>query len=356
MYKWIRTTALATLLLASTGAMAAAAAAPAAADLAGVWQGKLAVDPKNSLTIQFTFAKDAKGAYTAVLNSPDNGAIKNTPATGVTWDGSNVKLQVAALSGSYAGVLKDGKINGQWTQPGGALPLVLSPYQKPVMTKAAMDALNGDWLGTVTVGPSPVNTVFQFKKNDKGELVGTFGIPDQGLTDSPITDLEFDGTRLSLNVPRLRAGYAATLVPNQLNGMLKIAGPGVPPEGLPLNLKHGEYKAKVYPLKFSTEEFAALNGSWKGKLEITPPNGGQKVVLSMVLRFGTSDNGQYVGYIDSPDQKAMNIAITDASFKDGKLMVKVDAVKGEYNGTLAGKTITGTWMQGPINTPLVLTR
>jgi hypothetical protein len=124
MYKWIRTSALAALLFASAGVMAAAPAAPAAADLVGIWQGKLAVDPKNSLTIQFTFAKDAKGAYTAVLNSPDNGGIKNTPATGVTFDGSNVKLQVAALSGSYAGTLKDGKINGQWTQPGGALPLV----------------------------------------------------------------------------------------------------------------------------------------------------------------------------------------------------------------------------------------
>ena len=73
--------------------MAAAPAAPAAQDLVGVWQGKLALDPKTSLTIQFTFAKDAQGAYTAVLNSPDNGAIKNTPATGVTWDGSNVKLK-----------------------------------------------------------------------------------------------------------------------------------------------------------------------------------------------------------------------------------------------------------------------
>jgi hypothetical protein len=81
----------------------------------------------------------------------------------------------------------------------------------------------------------------------------------------------------------------------------------------------------------------------------------------MVMRFGTSDNGQYVGFIDSPDQKAMNIPITDASFAGGKLIVKVDAVKGEYNATLAGKTLTGQWTQGPanapfVNTPLVLTK
>ena len=360
MYKWIRTTALASLLFVSAAAMAAAPAAPAAQDLAGIWQGKLALDATNSLTIQFTFAKDAKGGYTATLNSPDNGAIKNTPATGVTWDGSNVKLKVDALSGSYAGALKDGKINGQWTQPGSTLPLVLSPYQKPVMSKAAMDALVGDWLGTATLPGRSINFVFQFKKNAKGELVGTISLPDNGLVDAPLTDVEFDGTKLSLNAPRINAGYGGTLAAGQFNGNLKIAGPGVPPEGVPLNVKKGQYVAKVYPLKFSTEEFAAINGSWKGKIELTPPNG-QKVALTMVMRFGTSDDGRYVGFIDSPDQKAMNIPITDASFKDGKLMVKVDAVKGEYNGTLAGKTITGNWVQGPagapvVNTPLVLNR
>jgi hypothetical protein len=358
MFKWIRTTALASLLFASASVMAAAPVATQ--DLTGVWQGKLAIDPKTSLTIQFTFARDAKGGYTAVLNSPDNGGIKNTPATGVTWDGSNVKLQVAALSGSYAGALKDGKISGQWTQPGGALPLVLSPYQKPVMSRAAIEALSGDWLGTATLPGRPVNVVFQFKKDSKGELVGTISLPDNGLMDAPVTDVEFDGSKLSVNVPRLSASYGATLAAGQFNGNLKIAGPGVPPEGVPLNVKKGQYVAKVYPLKFSTEEFAAINGSWKGKIELTPPNG-QKVALTMVIRFGTSDDGRYVGFIDSPDQKAMNIPITDASFTNGKLMVKVDAVKGEYNGTLAAKTITGTWMQGPagapvLSTPLVLTR
>ena len=168
MYKWIRTTALASMLFVSAAAMAAAPAAPAAPDLVGVWQGKLALDPKNSLTIQFTFAKDAKGGYTAVLNSPDNGGIKNTPATGVTWDGSNVKLQVAALSGSYAGALKDGKINGQWTQPGGALPLVLTPYQKPVLSKAAIDTLTGTWFGPLKFPGGEMTFVVAFQDRRQG--------------------------------------------------------------------------------------------------------------------------------------------------------------------------------------------
>ncbi len=355
MYKWIRTTALASLLFVSASAMAAAPAAAAAPDLAGVWQGKLALDPKNSLTIEFTFTKDAKGAYTAVLNSPDNGGIKNTPASGVTWDGTNVKLQVAALSGSYAGALKDGKINGQWTQPGGALPLVLSPYQKPVLTKAAINALTGTWVGPLKFPGGELTFVLRFKTNDKGEFGGTLAVPEQVGNEFPTADLQFVDNKLSFKIPQVRGEYSATLANGVMTGAWKQPGPGAPPEGMPVSLKKGEYVAQVHQLKLSTESFAALNGAWKGKIELTTPQG-QKVSLTMVMRFGTSDNGQYVGFIDSPDQKAMNIPITDASFADGKLMVKVDAVKGEYNGTLSGKTITGQWTQGPLNTPLILTR
>ena len=358
MNKWIRMTALASLLLVSAGVMAAAPAA--APELAGIWQGKLPIDATTSLTIQFTFAKDAKGGYTAVLDSPDNGAIKNTPATGVTWDGSNVKLQVASLSGSYAGALKDGKISGQWTQPGSALPLVLSPYQKPVMSKAAIDTLTGTWFGPLKLPGRELTFVLRFKTNDKGEFGGTLAVPEQGGNEIPMSNVQFSDGKLAFKIPLVSGDFSATVASGAMTGTWKQPGPGAPPGGMPVSLKKGEYLAKVYPLKFSTEQFAAINGTWKGKLDITTPQG-QKVVLNVVVRFGTSENGQYIGSLDSPDQKAMNIPITDASYADGKLMFKVDLVKGEYNGTLSGKSITGNWVQGPanapvVNTPLVLTR
>src|ERR1700734_82003 len=99
-------------------------------DLSGPWQGKLVVDAKTNVTIQFTFTKHPDGSYGVLVNSPDNPAIKNVPASSVSYSAGQLKLNVAALSGSYAGTLKDGKFDGQWTQQGGTLPLVLSPYQK----------------------------------------------------------------------------------------------------------------------------------------------------------------------------------------------------------------------------------
>src|SRR5579862_3316082 len=95
------------------GASPAQQAAPAQ-ELSGTWQGKLQVDPKTAMTIQFLFAKKPDGTYSAILNSPDNGSISNLAADSVSWKGGVLSLQVPSLSGSYAGTLSGGSINGQW--------------------------------------------------------------------------------------------------------------------------------------------------------------------------------------------------------------------------------------------------
>jgi hypothetical protein len=355
MNKWIRMNPMWALLpvLMMMSVMALAAAPP---DLPGMWQGKLAVDAKTSLAIQVTFAKDAKGAYTAVLNSPDNPAIKDTPATDISWAGGTLKFKVPALSGAYAGTLKDGALNGQWTQPGGNLPLVLTPYQKAVVSKQAGSALTGAWSGTMKIAANEVAVQFRFKVDDKGVPSGTFSIPDQGLNDSPLTDVEFANNKLSLRIPRAaNSPYTAELVNNQFVGKLKIPAPGAPEDGVPLTLKKGEVAVQVHELKLASQDYAKVAGKWTGKLEMTPPNG-QKVTLTLVMRIITNSAGQFVGFLDSPDQKATNIPITEATLAGDKFTAKIAVVRGEFTGTLAGKTLTGQWTQGPQTTPLTFTK
>jgi hypothetical protein len=197
--------------------------------------------------------------------------------------------------------------------------------------------------------------VMRFKNDAKGEFGGTLAVPEQGGVELPMSDIQLADNKLTFKIAQVAGDYSATVANGTMTGTWKQAGPGAPPDGMPVSLKKGEYAAQVYPIRLSTESFATLNGSWSGKLELTSPQG-QKVSLTMVLRFATSAGGQYVAFIDSPDQKAMNIPVTEVSFDKGNLALKVAAVRGEYNGTLAGKTITGTWTQGPLNTPLVLTR
>lgn len=355
MNKWIRINPMWALMpvLMMMCVMALAAAPP---DLPGMWQGKLAVDAKTSLAIQVTFAKDAKGAYTAVLNSPDNPAIKDTPASDISWTGGTLKFKVPALSGSYSGTLKDGALNGQWTQPGGNLPLVLSPYQKPVVSKQAGSTLSGAWSGTLKVAAQELKVQFRFTVDDKGAAKGTFSVPDQGLNDSPLTDVEFANNKLSLRIPRLgNSPYTADLVSNQFVGKLKVPAPGAPEDGVPLTLKKGEVAVQVHELKLSSQEYAQVAGKWQGKVEVTPPNG-QKLTLTMVLRFSTNSGGQFVGFLDSPDQKLSGISLTEASLVGDKFTAKVATMQGEFSGTLSGNTLTGQWTQGPVSTPLTLTK
>ncbi|GGA69334.1 hypothetical protein GCM10011507_21060 [Edaphobacter acidisoli] len=103
----------------------AQAAAPAVADqgLAGTWQGTL--HPGHDLRIVIKVTKDASG-YKATTYSIDQGGAP-IPATAVTLDGSNVKISIVAINGSYEGKLSpDGNtITGTFTQ-GSPLPLVLT--------------------------------------------------------------------------------------------------------------------------------------------------------------------------------------------------------------------------------------
>src|SRR6185295_14206739 len=97
-----------------TLALLVASRAFAQADLEGDWRGKLAVDANTVVPVQFTFTKQTAGAYSAVLNSLENQFIKNVVASSVSWQGGALKVEVPALSGSYAGTLKGDHFEGQW--------------------------------------------------------------------------------------------------------------------------------------------------------------------------------------------------------------------------------------------------
>ena len=339
------------------GMILSTAATAAQQELKGDWQGKLAVDARTALTVRFTFDKDAKGLTTAMLNSPDNAAIKNTPATGVTWDGANLKLQVVALSGSYAAVLKDGMLNGEWTQPGGKLPLVLAPYQKLVMTSADKKTLTGTWHGTAKVGGVDRNLELRFKTNDKGEMTGTMSLPDQSTDQRPLDDIEFANGKLDVRLTPVRGSYSGTLSGNQFTGMLKVPQATVPPEGVSVVFKRGEYVPEVHALKLTAEGFAQLAGKWQGRLERTQSNG-QKTSTPVALRFEKNAAGQYVAFFEITNQQVNTLAVTDASFSEGKLMAKIALMGAEFQATLSDKKLTGQWSQGngAVRVPLVLGR
>jgi hypothetical protein len=345
------------VLIVSVSATALGAAAPAASpsaqDISGIWSGKLKIDANTSLTIQFTFAHKPDGTWSAVVNSPDNPSIKDMPASSVAVGGDgSVKLEVTPLSGSYAGSVKGGTIDGQWKQPGATLPLVLTPYQRPQVAKGDMDKLAGTWSGPVKVPAGTLTFVTRFKVSDKGEMQGSMSVLEQGGVEIPMSDIGYAGGDLVFKIAAVRGEYDGKLANGVITGVWKQ--PGAPAEGLPVVLKKGEVAPPVYALKLTTEQFAALTSEWTGTLKFKTPQG-QDMSLPMTVRISTNANGQMIGSFDNPAQHA-SIPMTEATLAGGKVDLKAGGLNAEFKGDLDGKTMTGQWIQGPLNVPLTLTK
>jgi hypothetical protein len=86
-------------------------------------------------------------------------------------------------------------------------------------------------------------------------------------------------------------------------------------------------------------EAQRVAGDWHGTLNAGP------VELRLVLHVKT-DGAGYTGSLDSIDQGANGIPISEIKLDGSKLSFDVNAVHGRYSGTIQGDTITGTWTQG----------
>ena len=94
-----------------------------------------------------------------------------------------------------------------------------------------------------------------------------------------------------------------------------------------------------------------LAGIWQGTMQAGPQN------LRTVFTI-TSENGALKAVMRSLDQGGQPIPVTTVTAQGAAVRISVEAVSGTYDGkmTADGKSISGTWSQGPRALPLVLTR
>ena len=317
--------------------------AVAAEEITGTWQGKLVVAPETELRIQFVISRDGDGSYTVLLNSPDQGAIKDIKANSVTYASGRLTMEVAELSGSYDGVVRDRKIEGSWTQEGSSMPLDLVPYVKPTLSAEDKEKLLGSWNGKLEFPGGSLTIVYRFEMGDGGEFKGFLDSPDQGGFGIPVSDMEMEDGTLTVTVSRLRAEYKGKIAGDEIVGEFKQG-----PQLIPLTLKRGEYKAKTHNLDLSEEDKETLMGSWHGEVE-TPAG-----AMTAVYRFEKSENGEFIGFADSPDRGVAGVPVTGAEMKDGTVTIRVTPLQAEYKGKISGDEIVGELTQGPQSFPLTL--
>lgn len=88
-------------------------------------------------------------------------------------------------------------------------------------------------------------------------------------------------------------------------------------------------------------------GSWGGQLET--PTGKLRIIFNLSL----SDKG-YAATMDSPDQGARNINVTNVTVEDSLVMLSFANI--QYKGVVRGELIKGDFTQGGFRAPLTLTR
>jgi uncharacterized protein len=92
-----------------------------------------------------------------------------------------------------------------------------------------------------------------------------------------------------------------------------------------------------------------ITGEWDGTLNI------QGKSLRIVFHINKTDVG-FSATMDSPDQGAKGIQMSQASFENGVLTVELRIAQMKYIGTLDKNTLTGTFSQAGQNMPLNMTK
>jgi hypothetical protein len=310
-------------------------------DLTGTWQGKLATSPNEKMTIQFMLKKKANGLYAATLNSPDNGAIKNVPATAVKLAGDKLTIEVASLNGSYSGTVGKGTITGEWKQEGSILPLVLIPYKVPSV--GTLKPLLGEWIGEVAPpGAGKIITVFRFEMTKDGKFAGFMDVPEQGAKGIPVSDVLLEGNQVTFKIANAQAEYAGKLSVNKIEGAAKQAG-----QEFQLNLVKGKYEPPAYTIP--AEDMKKLLGEWTGS------TGTNK--LTIVFRFETTRTGKLAVSMDVPDQGARGVTAKDFTLKGDEIKIALPGSSGDnYTGKLSGNSMKGTFKLNNNNQELNLAK
>jgi pimeloyl-ACP methyl ester carboxylesterase len=95
-----------------------------------------------------------------------------------------------------------------------------------------------------------------------------------------------------------------------------------------------------------------IDGDWLGTLNPAP-----NVTLHLAVHIHATADGRHDGAMDSLDQGARGIPLSEVSDADGPLAFKVPAVHGRYEGhwDAGAKAWVGHWSQGGLDIPLRLT-
>jgi len=206
---------------------------------------------------------------------------------------------------------------------------------------ASAQTAAGDWLGGLAVTPAvTLRVAIHIHKDAAGLQTGSFDSLDQGIYDVPLADVSTTGGTLAFSVPKLHATFTGkwNAASHGWSGEWAQGG-----RSFALTLSPGETPAA--PI------VAGLDGDWDGALTVSAG-----IKLRLALHIETGAHGT-LARLNSIDQQSV-MAISSLSRNGEKVRIESKLIGAVYEADLdsKGQTLTGTWTQGGMPLPLVLTR
>ena len=165
----------------------------------GSWQGTLEAGG-TKLRLVLTVTKSDAGAYTAKLDSLDQGAT--IPVDPITVNGDVVRLEMKSVEAVFEGVLNKERteLTGTFTQGGQQFPLTFKrSEQAAVVVETPAKDFAGSWQGTLEAGGQKLRLIVTVTKSDAGVYAGKFDSLDQGAT-IPIDTITVNGDAVRLEI------------------------------------------------------------------------------------------------------------------------------------------------------------
>jgi pimeloyl-ACP methyl ester carboxylesterase len=218
-------------------------------------------------------------------------------------------------------------------------------------------SLAGKWTGILEAGMK-LRLVFNISQKDDGTYAATLDSPDQGASGIPVASAILKERQFDLQAPAIGGVYEGTVSDDgqSIDGNWSQGGRTFP---VRLELKTGteeeskpEMPATVTDVR--PEDMPALLGKWLGNLTIPGP----AISLRLVLNIMVTEDNILVPTIDSPDQGAKDIPVSNLELRDNHIRVEVRTIGAVFEGDFAldGMAIDGNWSQGGRALPLLLKR
>ena len=208
---------------------------------------------------------------------------------------------------------------------------------------------SGHWEAVIQAQGQDVKIEIDLGKNSKGDLIGTFAQPAQGVKGLPLSKIAVDGRSvhfvLKADVQPVEFAGVLSADRKSITGDLVLAG-----ESIPFRFaRTGDAKFTAVPK--SAPIGKELEGTWNGTLETA---GGQ---MRLTLKMANQPDGTAAGTIVSVDGSGIEIPIAMKQ-NAASLTIDVPSVGASFDGVLNStrNELTGTWTQQSVTLPLTFQR